>query len=205
MIKKILLIIYIIGVANYSLAASDKKFDQETFIQLENYLNSITTYTADFYQVTNRGEEAKGKFILSRPGKIKWEYELPTPIIIVGHGTMVAYYDKELDEVSYINLKDTIAGFLTKEKIDLKKDTNILSLDKQDGIIKISFAPKTINDQDRIAKISLTFKQNPLLLEGIAVTDNIGKLTSLSFTNAKQGEVLSKDKFNYPRTKELRR
>ena len=43
--------------------------------QIELYLNNIKNLSAKFVQETSDGNIAEGKFFLSRPGKMRIEYE----------------------------------------------------------------------------------------------------------------------------------
>lgn len=65
--------------------------------RVENYLNSISTIVADFTQVAPDGTLASGKFYLKRPGKMRWQYEPPTPVLIILNDWHFIYYDYELE------------------------------------------------------------------------------------------------------------
>ncbi|PZP84599.1 MAG: outer membrane lipoprotein carrier protein LolA, partial [Azospirillum brasilense] len=91
----------------------------EEIKRVEGYLTGLSTIVADFSQVAANGELSEGKFYLKRPGKMRWEYAPPTPILLVSNGKVITYYDAELDQVNYVPVDDTLAGFLAQDTIVL--------------------------------------------------------------------------------------
>jgi outer membrane lipoprotein carrier protein len=170
---------------------------EQDITRIERALNSITTFKASFTQTTEDGQISHGTFYLSRPGKIRWEYIKP-PVIIVGQKALIAYYDGELDEVSYMRLEDVLASFLTREAIDLHKDLKIVSLDKNNGLLQIKVVP---SNPDTPGQLTLSFEDNSLILKGLEVLDNIGKKTNISFEGIEQGMVIQPSLFLYPKEK----
>ncbi len=176
--------------------------EEAQLTKINLYLNKIKNFNSDFEQVTNRGEIGYGKFYLSRPGKIRWEYNTPSPILIIGKGKLIGYYDKELDELSYIGIKNTLAFFLTKENIDLNKDVNILNINISNDVTKITFKDKNTDDE---MSVTLVFSNEPIELVGMEVIDNIGKRTTLTFTTINKPAILADDLFKFPQTRSRRK
>ena len=81
--------------------------ERRTVSQAERYLNDIKTLQARFIQESSNGGVAQGRIYLSRPGKLRFEYDPPTPILIVSSGLVVTYYDRELEQVSEVLLSAT--------------------------------------------------------------------------------------------------
>src|SRR5476649_722580 len=69
--------------------------------KVQTYLNKLTTVQADFLQISPEGNESTGKFFLSRPGKMRWQYNPPVPVLIIVSGGILSYYDAELDQISH--------------------------------------------------------------------------------------------------------
>src|SRR5262245_54921575 len=93
--------------------------------EVEDYLNSIRTFKADFKQYGADSVIRTGTFYLSKPGNVKWEYLETKKVVIVGNGNLIVYCDYELEEVSYVSSKSVLAHFLSKNTIDLAKDITI--------------------------------------------------------------------------------
>jgi outer membrane lipoprotein-sorting protein len=50
------------------------------------YLMSVRTMVGDFVQVGPDGSRTEGKFYLQKPGRVRFEYNPPTPIELVADG-----------------------------------------------------------------------------------------------------------------------
>src|SRR5262245_1279963 len=53
------------------------------------YLSSVHVLSGDFIQVAADGRRAKGQFYIQKPGRVRFEYEPPSPIDIVSDGSSV--------------------------------------------------------------------------------------------------------------------
>src|SRR5215469_11438189 len=68
--------------------------------RIESYLNGITTAEADFTMVSPDGAISKGKFDLSRPGKLRFEYTEPKGNLLVADGSYIIFWDAKQKEAS---------------------------------------------------------------------------------------------------------
>ena len=97
--------------------ASLSQADRANIARIEAYLNRIRTLEARFLQVSSDGEYSEGDLYFSKPGKMRLEYDDPKPVVIVSDGVNLAYFDKELEQVSYFDLESTQASILLRETI----------------------------------------------------------------------------------------
>lgn len=175
------------------------EYNSEDIQKIEKYLNDITTLAAPFEQEDSSGGKSSGTFYLSRPGRLRWDYAPPTPILIVAKGSLVAYYDKELDEVSHISLDDTLAGILTKQKISFGEDgVRITGFEKRNGEIQLTITQDKKEDQ---GNLTMVFKDGSMDLLRMEVVDSIGKNTIVRFANLMYNKPLEKELFVLPRVK----
>jgi phage N-6-adenine-methyltransferase len=70
---------------------------------VSNYLCSLQTLVGNFVQVGPDGTKTKGDFYIQKPGKMRFEYDPPTPIAIIW-GTPQDYFDKLNDEFGPFDL-----------------------------------------------------------------------------------------------------
>src|SRR5581483_11319994 len=61
--------------------------DRADMQRIEQYLNGIHTLSGRFQQFSQDGGTAGGAVYVSRPGRMRFEYDKPTPILIVADGT----------------------------------------------------------------------------------------------------------------------
>lgn len=165
---------------------------QDTLPRIEDYLNALTTITADFTQVAPDGNLASGKFYLQRPGKMRWQYEPPTPILMVSNGSTITYFDRELAQTSYIPLDSTLAGFLARDKIALSGDITVKALEEKAGIIRLTFFQTGKADE---GSLMLEFSDHPLQIRNFVVTDSSGQVTTIALNNARFGDTLDSELF----------
>jgi outer membrane lipoprotein-sorting protein len=176
------------------LPAPQLEKNQPTIERIEQYLSNMGTVVADFNQTAPDGTLTNGKFYLQRPGKMRWQYNPPTPILMVSSGTELVYYDIELEQVSRIPLDETLIGFLALEKITFDKKVGIVDLSVSSGVIRITLAQ---HDKPDEGQLELEFSDKPLLLRNMIITDATRQVTSVSLNNARFGLKIDPELFNF--------
>ena len=117
---KVKIIIYFICyffITNSTMAQNISEKHKLELAKIENYLNQIIYLSSDFIQTSPEGDVNYGKFYLSRPGKMRIEYDKEMPILIVVNGSILSYLDLELEENSQFTTSSTPASFLTHKNI----------------------------------------------------------------------------------------
>jgi len=162
--------------------------------KVEHYLSGLSTISADFTQTDLKGKVSKGKFYLARPGKMRWSYAPPAPITIVSDGKTITYYDAELDQVSYIGVDETLAGFLAQKDIKLEsKTTKLVKFDKTpDGIIRATMAQRNKPDE---GTLTLELTAEPMVIKRMSIVDATGQVAKVELENARFGDPLDKRLF----------
>lgn len=82
---------------------------------LKEKLEQFELMNADFAQRVTSSEgkilnESWGELTISRPGKFRWQVLKPEPELIVSDGVTMWFYSPFIEQVTLINLQDTIAG-----------------------------------------------------------------------------------------------
>ncbi len=98
--------------SNAALALTDA--EQAAVKRAEEYMNNLGNLQSRFIQVNPDGSSHEGELFVSRPGKMRINYDPPAPMLVVATGKWLIYVDKEIDETSYLDLNDTPAGLLLK-------------------------------------------------------------------------------------------
>ena len=136
----------------------------------EEYLNNLKTIASEFIQEAPSGDISTGTFYLSRPGKLRWQYNPPVPILIVVNKGSVAYYDAELDEVTY------------------------LSAESENKALRITFALKEKPDE---GSMTLVFEEAPFLLRKIEIADAAKNITKINLNNPQMGVAIEDKLFTF--------
>jgi outer membrane lipoprotein-sorting protein len=112
--------------------------------KISSYLSSLQTLIGSFVQVGPDGTKTKGQFYIQKPGKVRFEYESPNPIAIVADGSMVAVRDRNLSTQDLYPLSQTPLRYLLSDRIDLMKDTNVVSVTADDVYVSVTIEERQL-------------------------------------------------------------
>jgi outer membrane lipoprotein-sorting protein len=110
--------------------------------RVSSYLSSLQTLVGNFVQVGSDGNKTKGEFYIQKPGKLRFEYEAPSPIAVIADGSSVAVRDRKLATQDIYPLSQTPLRFLLSDRIDLLKDTNVVSITADEVFISVTIEEK---------------------------------------------------------------
>ncbi len=149
--------------------------------QIESYLNNIQNLSTKFVQESSDGNLVEGKLFLSRPGKMRVEYNADPKILIIVNGSVLAYNDVELDETSYLSTNTTPASFLTRPNISFSaKDVELTNVKKSDHQIKVSVMKK---NRKEAGEFSVIFTTNPLKFAKMEVKNDLDQVTTVTLSD----------------------
>src|SRR5262249_24317464 len=114
----------------------------------------------------------------------------------VGEGGVLSYYDKDLDELKQMPLKDSTAWFIVRYPINLTDGITVSHIDRSPGGLQIHLFQ---TDQPDAGAVSLIFVDNPLRLTQWAVTDSNNKEVRVGLLDVQVGIDVPNDKFGTPR------
>jgi outer membrane lipoprotein-sorting protein len=106
--------------------------------KVSSYLSSLQTLVGNFVQVGPDGTKTRGDFYIQKPGKVRFEYDPPTPIEIIADGSSLAVRDRNLTTQDIYPLSQTPLRFLLSDRIDLMKDTNVVNVTADDVFISVT-------------------------------------------------------------------
>ena len=181
-----------LGAQNQRVGIDSKKFS--AIERINAYLNEIKTLRADFLQVATNGEIASGKLYMSRPGKIRFEYKPPSPVLILSGGTFLIYIDKHLEGMTHFFLSNSPISFLVKKSVRITDDTEIISFSQKTNIIRIKLAK--LNQIDK-GTITLNFTNQPFDLRKWVVADPQGVETTVILSNMEKNITLNPELFEF--------
>ena len=174
-----------------ALAAKRVEHD-DAVIQVESYLNSIKTLSARFLQVDSDGNVTNGRFYLRRPGRLRFEYDDPSPLLIVADGIWLILHDRELGQVSRYPLFKTPLGALVDEPVNLREKVEVVRVEQGLGVLRIMVVDRANPDE---GWIDITFTEPPLLLRQWKVRDAQGGTIELSLTDIRVNQKLDPNLF----------
>lgn len=197
---KIILLITALLFTTPSFANTQITNDIKLRKNIEKYVNSLQSISGNFNQYSSNGAKDSGKFYIQKPGRMRLEYK--SPILLVADGSSIVYFDKKLDQISYIAQESNPASIILNGNIDLtsdKPDAKITNITKnKNDILEIEL---TLIDAKQTGKITILFNEKPLSLIGWKIKDAQGITTTITLSNIKPETNLSSSLFKISRTK----
>ena len=180
--------------AEVAVAARLTAQDKIDLKRVEDYLERLSTLKGRFLQTSSNGNVASGKLFISRPGKLRFEYDPPASILMISDGIFLIYIDKDLDQVTHIFLKSTPVNFLVREDIRMDGDITVTKITRSRGLLRL-----TIRDTDEPGKGSMTliFADKPLALRKWTVIDAQNIRTNVMLAGVETGMKLDPRLFQH--------
>jgi len=144
------------------------------------YLSGIRTLVGDFVQVGPDGSKTQGQLYLQKPGRLRFEYDDPSPIELIADGSSVVVRDRKLATQDLYPLSQTPLRFLLADKVDLLKDTNVVGVYADDVFATVVVEEKAIAGTHRLM---LMFGAKDLTLRQWTITDPQGYDTTVAVYN----------------------
>lgn len=175
--------------------------DKADVARIEGYLNSLSTVKASFQQFTNSEGLAFGRIYLRRPGRLRVEYDPPSEILLVADGTLLSYYDSELNHIEQVPLRLSPMWFLLRDNVKLGGDVTVTQFKRNSGNILIGLVQ---SDEPDAGSVQLEFGDKPLELRQWTITDSAGTQVRVGLYDAQFGGQLANELFATPRKKPRR-
>ena len=110
--------------------------------KVSSYLSGLQNVSGNFVQVGPDGSRTTGDFYIQKPGKVRFEYDAPSPIAIVADGSSLVVRDRRLATQDIYPLSQTPLRFLLSDRIDLMRDTNLVGVSADDMYVSVTIEEK---------------------------------------------------------------
>lgn len=166
--------------------------DRADLDRVSTYLNSTRTLQGDFVQIGPNGELDQGRFYLQKPGKLRFEYQPPSPMLIVSDGRTMAVSNSKLKTVDRYPLSSTPLDMLLGDKVDWRRDNSIVRVVHQPGALVIE--ARTSRNRNK-PNIAVTFAEPQLELRQWTIIDDQGLPTTIALRNLEAGVAVNDSLF----------
>ena len=168
---------------------------------LRTFLQQTTSGKARFAQIVvdknlRQLQQATGTMQFARPGKFRWEYDKPYEQIIIGDGSRLWIYDKDLNQVTVRKLDKALGGSpaaLLAGSNEIEKVYDLTNLGNQEGLDWLEAVPKS--KENAFERIRLGFGQSGL--EAMELRDQFGQTTVIKFAAVERNPKLAPDLFRF--------
>ncbi len=169
--------------------------------ELKALLRGTTTARAQFAQIVLDKDlkvlqQASGDMAFARPGRFRWEYSKPYEQIIVGDGTRLWIYDKDLNQVTVRKLEGALGkspAALLAGSNEIENGYTLSSVGAEQGLDWLEAVPK--NRDTVFERIRLGFGKTGL--EAMELRDQFGQMTVIKFSGVKRNTELPPGWFTF--------
>ena len=141
-------------------------------------------------------DKSAGSFAFSRPGKFRWTYERPVKQLLVGDGAKLWIHDADLNQVTVKRIDKAMSSTpaaLLAGKEDITAVFTLTDGGSADGLGWVVATPK---QQDTgFEKVRIGMKGRTLA--AMELTDALGGLTKLAFSELKANPALGAETFRF--------
>ncbi|MCJ2142201.1 outer-membrane lipoprotein carrier protein LolA [Methylobacterium sp. E-066] len=185
-----------------ALAPSEPADAATVLAQANAYFNAMNTLTGSFMQIGADGRRIGGKLTLAKPGRLRFDYDQPSPLEVVADGTSVAVRDRKLATQDLYFIAQTPLKFLLREKIDLARDLSVTDVANDPGGVRISLEDRAT--LGGTSKIQLFFDAEMKTLSQWRITDPQGYITTVQLSNLQRPKTVDGSLFfiNYGRAED---
>lgn len=167
---------------------------QAELSRIQAYLDSVRSLKARFLQIGPDGRTAQGTAWLQRPGRMRFEYDKPSPLLLVaGHG-LVVFHDAELNQTSNIPIGRTPLGLLLADHITLSGDVTVTDFQQTPDLDQITLVRTAAPGE---GSLTLFLNRNPMALVAWTVVDAQGRETRIRLSHAETGGRFDQDLFTF--------
>ncbi len=169
--------------------------------KLKAFVEGTQSGRADFIQIVasksgRKAQNATGHMMFSRPGKFRWTYLTPYYQLIVGDGTRLWIYDRDLNQVSTRKLAAALgsspAALLAGDNA-LEKNFALKEGGSSDGIEWVDATPKSQDSGFQHLRIGFVGDT----LRAMELTDAFGQVTTIAFENFERNPQLPASQFRF--------
>jgi len=156
--------------------------------KVSTYFNTLNNLKGTFVQTAPDNKRMRGRFYVKKPGRLRFEYALPSKQLIVSDGEMVAIQDLDINTDDRIALDQTPFRLLVKKDVDLLRDARISDVQEADDLAVITLQDKST---DVAGRIKLFLSKGPELeLKEWVTTDAQGLDTRVEVSGLVKSEEI---------------
>jgi outer membrane lipoprotein carrier protein len=183
------------------LALSPLAGAQSAVERVDGFLSALHTLRGSFQQeiVDATGavrDVASGTLAIQKPGRFRWDYQNPSPQLLVSDGRTIWLYDEELEQVTVRKADDTLSATpasLLSGRGKASDRFTVAAGEPRDGLEWTVLTPR-LEDTD-FREVRLGFRGDAL--QRMELEDRLGQTTRIAFSDLQRNVELSPDLFTF--------
>lgn len=165
-----------------------------TIDKINGYFNHMTNLEGTFLQTDADEKRKKGRFYIERPGKLRFDYALPSKQKIVSDGKYLAIEDHDLNTTDRYPIDSTPFRLLLTKTVDLIRDARIIALDVGKDVAIITVEDKA---SDTGGQIRLFFDWPEMRLREWIISDPQGLNTRIQVADLELNKAVKPEVFKF--------
>lgn len=174
--------------------------------KVQKFYEGVNTLKASFVQTStlstlSKKEVQQGVLYLSKPGKMRWEFQQPSERLFVSDGKTLFIYSKADNQVIVQEMKEQAAvavNFLLGMG-DLNKDFTVVAAPEAEysrpGRTALSLVPK--QQGSSVSRLVLSVDNQSGMLQEAWTLDPMGNKTQLTFSNVQVNPTVDAGLFTF--------
>lgn len=161
--------------------------------ELSNYLNGLKTVTSEFTQVNNDGSISTGTVFISRPGRVRFEYNNDSTLVLASAGNVAIFDPKSNGGPQQYPLSQTPLSIILDANVDLGRANMVTGYTEAKNSTVVTAQDPA---HPEYGNIQMVFTGGPTELRQWVVTDDSGEKTTVILGEMREGEAISDSKFS---------
>ncbi len=153
------------------------------------WFDGLETMRARFIQTAPDGTMSAGELSLQRPGRARFDYDDPSPILLVADGATVAIADFQLETIDRAPIRNTPMRFLLSGTDQLFE--SVTEAGRSSGRLYVTLVDPEAEVDGRLTLVfddpDPSAPAGDMALAGWFAVDSMGGLTEVNLTEAERG------------------
>lgn len=141
MSRALLILALLVGLAAPVWAADRPVFNDRQIADLRrasDYLNSLRSLTGRFIQVAPDGTPSEGTFYIRKPGRLRFEFDRPNPVLVIADGAALVVQNTALRTTDRYPLFGNPLRMLLSDDMNLAEDDRISRVSREAGALYVT-------------------------------------------------------------------
>lgn len=156
-------------------------------LKAEAFFATLKTAQARFVQTNSDGHQIRGTFYLSRPGKLRFEYDAPNKDFVVADGVFIYFYDSQTGQQTNAPISQTLADFILRKNLKLSGDLKVTEILKAAGLVQIHIVQRDSPDAGSLVLGFAEGDNGAYQLKKWRILDSMGNITEVELFNVQTG------------------
>lgn len=126
--------------------------------RISEYFNTMKQMRGVFVQIDPDKKRSRGRFVMQRPGKFRFDYAAPSRKIMASDGRFLRMREPDQSSTDVVELDNTPFRMLLKPNVDLVRDARILDVQESDDLLVLALQDRS---PEAPGRVQLVFTKKP--------------------------------------------